>query len=68
MSMLSEWYEKRFRRKAAERLLKPETAAGILAAPAVARWLEAQPPAVASAVKEALPQILAAIADKWFGG
>ena len=68
MSMLSEWYEKRFRRKAAEWLLKPETAAAILTAPVLARWLEAQPPTVGSAVREALPQLLAAIADKWFGG
>lgn len=68
MSMLSEWYEKRFRRKAMEWLVKPETAATILATPAVAKWLLSQPPLVVSAVQEAVPQILAALADKWFGG
>ena len=68
MSVLSEWFEKRFRRKALEWLLRPETCAAILAAPAIATWLEAQPPAVASAVREAVPRILLAIADKWFGG
>jgi len=68
MSLLSEWIEKRFRRRAREWLLDAATSQAILAAPAVQEWLATQSARSRAAVIEALPRILAAIADNWFGG
>jgi len=71
MSMLSKLFAgqlNKWKRQAREWCRNPASVSLILAYPAVAAWMHKQEPLVQSKVRQAVPLILEAMADKWFGG
>jgi predicted dienelactone hydrolase len=57
-----------FKRRAREWCRDPGAVEVILSHPAMAAWLGQQAPEVQAKVRVAIPLMLAAMADKWFGG
>ena len=67
MSVVSDWFERRLRRRLREWCRGPGPGI-VLGAPPVAAWLSRLPIEQQTAVREAVPVILEYLADKWFGG
>jgi len=67
MSWLSEWYEKRFKQRFREWLVR-DAVAYILGIGVFSAWLKKQPMEVQVAAPEMLQKAFALIADKWLGG
>ena len=57
-----------FKRRAREWCRNPAATNVIVAYPPLQLWMSQQPEDVQAKVKVAIPLVLEAIADKWFGG
>ena len=65
MSMLSKWYEKRFKRKVRAWLVA-EGVGYVMGIALFRAWLDKQPQEVRDAAPELLRRAFSFIADKWF--
>ena len=67
MSWLSEWYEKRFKRRLREWLVS-DAVAYIMRVALFSGWLKTQPAEVQLAAPDVLQKAFELVADKWLGG
>ena len=67
MSTLSEWFEKRFKKRLREWLVR-DGVAYVMGIAVFTAWLETQPKTVQAAAPEVLRRGFEFVADKWLGG
>lgn len=67
MSRLSEWFEKRFKARLREWLVR-DGVAYVMGVALFSGWLKTQPAEVQAAAPDVLQKAFELVADKWLGG